>query len=318
MIILGMPIFDLMMELCNFPFILYSMDNNYNTLLITEKGLENITIEEIEKILNRNIDYNMIEKKNKILIYSNLDFEERLKLLFNSRTIDNILYKEKDKYKYFLLKNLYERGYQLKKIEKLKSTLVNKIIYYSDIRENEEILNIMDDGSFSIEQGIYIKNILPIFWRRKEISKYMDYFEKYINIKKKVNIKIYCVNKDKNKLLLIERNSENALVNDIIFFRRLDIEWIDLKFKEESIDKIFTFRIKKNPELNIKDKYIFYHSNKLLKDNGKLYLLLYSYDYKKILDNIINYIKKYSLRYVDSFYLYNYNKRLLLIVLEKI
>jgi len=71
------------------------MDNNYNTLLITEKGLENITIEEIEKILNRNIDYNMIEKKNKILIYSNLDFEERLKLLFNSRTIDNILYMKK-------------------------------------------------------------------------------------------------------------------------------------------------------------------------------------------------------------------------------
>jgi len=95
MIILGMSIFDLMMELCNFPFILYSMDNNYNTLLITEKGLENITIEEIEKILNRNIDYNMIEKKNKILIYSNLDFEERLKLLFNSRTIDNILYMKK-------------------------------------------------------------------------------------------------------------------------------------------------------------------------------------------------------------------------------
>jgi hypothetical protein len=260
----------------------------------------------------------MIEKKNKILIYTNLDFEERLNLLFNSRTIDNILYKKKDKYKYFLIKNLYERGYQLKKIEKLKSTLVNKIIYYSNIKENEEILNIMDDGSFSIEQGIYIKNILPIFWRRKEISEYMDYFEKYMNIKKKVNIKIYCVNKDKNKLLLIERNSENALVNDIIFFRRLDIEWLDLKFKEGSIDKIFTFRIKKDSELNIKDKYIFYHSNKLLKDNGKLYLLLYSYDYKKILDNIINYIKKYSLTYVDSFYLYNYNKRLLLIILEKI
>lgn len=106
------------------------MNNNYNTLLITEKGLENITIKEIEKILNRNIDYNIIEKKNKILIYTNLDFEERLNLLFNSRTIDNILYKEKDKYKYFLLKNLYERSYQLKKIEKLKSTLVNKIIYH--------------------------------------------------------------------------------------------------------------------------------------------------------------------------------------------
>ena len=306
------------MELCNFPFILYYMDNNYNTLLITEKGLENITIEEIEKILNRNIDYNMVEKKNRILIYTNLDFEERLNLLFNSRTIDNILYIKKDKYKYFFLKNLYERRYQLKKIEKLKSTLVNKIIYYSNIGENEEILNIMDDGSFSIEQGIYIKNILPIFWRRKEISKYMDYFEKYIDIKKKVNIKIYCVNKDKNKLLLIEKNSENALVNDIIFFRRLDMEWIDLKFKEESIDKIFTFRIKKNPELNIKDKYILYHSNKLLKNNGKLYLLLYSYDYKKILDNIINYIKKYSLMYINSFYLYNYNKRLILIILEKI
>ena len=306
------------MELCNFPFILYYMDNNYNTLLITEKGLENITIEEIEKILNRNIDHNMVEKKNRILIYTNLDFEERLNLLFNSRTIDNILYIKKDKYEYFFLKNLYERRYQLKKIEKLKSTLVNKIIYYSNIKENEEILNIMDDGSFSIEQGIYIKNILPIFWRRKEISKYMDYFEKYIDIKKKVNIKIYCVNKDKNKLLLIKRNSENALVNDIIFFRRLDMEWIDLKFKEESIDKIFTFRIKKNPELNIKDKYILHHSNKLLKNNGKLYLLLYSYDYKKILDNIINYIKKYSLMYINSFYLYNYNKRLILIILEKI
>ena len=306
------------MELCNFPFILYYMDNNYNTLLITEKGLENITIEEIEKILNRNIDHNMVEKKNRILIYTNLDFEERLNLLFNSRTIDNILYIKKDKYKYFFLKNLYERRYQLKKIEKLKSTLVNKIIYYSDIKENEEILNIMDYGSFSIEQGIYIKDILPIFWRRKEISKYIDYFEKYMNIKKKVNIKIYCVNKDKNKLLLIERNSENALVNDIILFRRLDIEWLDLKFKEGSIDKIFTFRIKKGSELNIKDKYIFYHSNKLLKDNGKLYILLYNYDYKKILDSITNYIKKYSLLYVDSFYLYSYNKKLLLIILEKI
>ena len=307
-----------MMGLCNFPFILYSMNNNYNTLLITEKGLENITIKEIEKILNRSIDYNIIEKKNKILIYVNLSFEERLNLLFNSRTIDNILYRKGDKYKYFLLKNLYERGYQLKKIEKLKSTLVNKIIYYSNMGENEEILNIMDDGSFSIEQGIYIKNILPIFWRRKEISKYIDYLERHMNIKKKVNIKIYCVNKDKNKLLLIERNSENALVNDVIFFRRLDIEWIDLKFKDRSIDKIFAFRIKKDPELNIKDKYIFYHSDKLLKDKGKLYLLLYSYDYKKTLENIINYIKKYSLIYVDSFYLYNYNKKLLLIVLEKI
>ncbi|BFI73184.1 hypothetical protein YN1_1710 [Nanoarchaeota archaeon] len=300
--------------------LLYIMEDIYNTLCTTDKGLENITLNEINNILNRYIEYKKVEKNNKVFIFFNSNFYERLKLLYLSRTIDNIYYKENNKYEKFLISNLYNRGYEIKKLGKIKTTVVSKILYYSNIKENEEIINLMDDGSFSIEEGLILKNIPTIFWRKREIIEYSDFIEKFENIKEKVKGKIYCINKDNNILNDIEKNSEKALVKDIIYFRRIDIEWLDLKFKEKSIDKIFTFRIKKDQKINIKDKYIFYHSDKILKNNGKLFLLLYNKEekYEKIINNIKNYIIKYNLEISDKVNIYNNNKNLLLLSIQKI
>ncbi|MGC9133100.1 MAG: hypothetical protein ACP5GJ_01700 [Nanopusillaceae archaeon] len=295
------------------------MEKFYNTICVTDKGLENITIDEIKNILNKDVEYKKLEKNNKVYIFLNLDFEERLKLLYLSRTIDKI-YKIEGNKEIFLLKNLYDRKYEIKKIKKLKSTFVLKILIFSNIKEDENILNLQDDGSFSIEEGLLLKNIPPMFFRKREILEYSSLLEKFENIKDKIKGKIYCVNQDKDLLYSIEKNAEKALVSNIIYFRGINIEWIDLKFKEEFIDKIFTFRIKKDEELNKKDKYIFFHSNKLLKKNGKLFLLLYNKkeNYEKILLDIESYIKKYNLRIIENIILYHGNKKLLLVVIQKV
>ncbi|MGC9079443.1 MAG: hypothetical protein ACP5G1_01760 [Nanopusillaceae archaeon] len=312
------------------------MNNIYNTACVTDKGLEDVVLDEIKLILNRDFEYQIINKKNKIVILCNLTDEERLKLLYLSRTIDNIykLAKEENenilrikidnnefKYKLYLLENLYDRKYEIKKIKKLKSTVVSKILLYSKIKEGETIINLQDDGSFTLEEGLILKNIPPMFFRKKEILEYSDIFDKLENIKNKAsNIKIYCINEDQNILNEVEKNSEKALVSNVVIFRRIDFEWIDLKFKENSIDKIYMFKIKNHEKLSKRDKYIFFHSDKLLKSGGRLYLLLYNKHemYDKIINNISEYIKKYRLKIIENLIIYHGGKRMCLLVIEKI
>ncbi|WP_258393079.1 hypothetical protein [Nanobdella aerobiophila] len=291
---------------------LYFMEKNYNVICESDIGLEEYILYEIKNILNKDINYDINIINNKINILLDLEEEDIIRLMYYSRTLDNI-YKLGGSERIRI--NLSNRNYNIFNINRLKSTLVSKILYLSRIYEAKNILNLMDDGSFSIEEGILLKNIPVIFWKMKDIKYTIDF-----QIYNKVDKKIYCVHKDPNLLYKIEKNSEKALVDDITIFRRINIEWLDQKFKSESIDRIFVFKIKNRYELSKKEKYIFFQSDYLLRKGGKLYILLYNNinNYDQIIKNIIDYIKKYNIEYIRSYYIYNNNKKLLLLEFKKI
>ncbi|BBL45766.1 RNA methylase [Nanobdella aerobiophila] len=288
------------------------MEKNYNVICESDIGLEEYILYEIKNILNKDINYDINIINNKINILLDLEEEDIIRLMYYSRTLDNI-YKLGGSERIRI--NLSNRNYNIFNINRLKSTLVSKILYLSRIYEAKNILNLMDDGSFSIEEGILLKNIPVIFWKMKDIKYTIDF-----QIYNKVDKKIYCVHKDPNLLYKIEKNSEKALVDDITIFRRINIEWLDQKFKSESIDRIFVFKIKNRYELSKKEKYIFFQSDYLLRKGGKLYILLYNNinNYDQIIKNIIDYIKKYNIEYIRSYYIYNNNKKLLLLEFKKI
>jgi putative N6-adenine-specific DNA methylase len=77
------------------------------------------------------------------------------------------------------------------------------------------------------------------------------------------------------------KNAKIAGVGSIIDFRRIDFDWMDIKFEKGEVDKIITFiQGSSNHDKNLaKDfKQIFYQAEYILKDSGKLVIMCLSKD----------------------------------------
>jgi len=75
------------------------------------------------------------------------------------------------------------------------------------------------------------------------------------------------------------KNAKIAGVESLIDFRRIDLDWMDIKFEEDSVDKIISFipGSSKHDKHLIKDfKQIFYQAEYILKKSGKLVILCLS------------------------------------------
>jgi putative N6-adenine-specific DNA methylase len=77
------------------------------------------------------------------------------------------------------------------------------------------------------------------------------------------------------------KNAKIAGVESIINFRRIDFDWMDIKFEEKAVDKIITFvpGSSKHDKHIVKDfKQIFYQAEYILKKSGKLVIMCLSKD----------------------------------------
>ena len=75
-----------------------------------------------------------------------------------------------------------------------------------------------------------------------------------------------------------EKNAKIAAVNSLINFSRTDIEWLDTKFKEHSIDKIISYppqisKLIPAKELEKLFKELFYQANYILNPKGRIVLI---------------------------------------------
>jgi len=278
-----------------------------------------VSIREIKDILKKDIDYEIKEYKNFYLInLKNIDWKEYLRILYYTKTINYAYYRNK--------KITYsKRTYLVKNKITVDPTLISKILYYSNLSKEDIILNINDKyGIISIEQSLILKNFPILFWGEEQIFEKEDYsiiqeFEKELTQKLKSNI--YLVDKDNRTLSITKKNLEKALVKDVVYLRKIDYEWLDIKFKNKKFDKIFFYYKKSKKIMSIYEKYVFFHSDILLKDRGKLYIILKLKNMdtlNDIISNYINYSKKYSIKFMEKYNFQDKNYLLAFIVFAKI
>ena len=187
-------------------------------------------------------------------------------------------------------KSLHKRGYKLyNHPAALKTTLAQQLIMLSGWEPDKVLLDPMcGSGTIPIEAGLKVKNIPGSFWRKKDLQfikldvgiDWVEYLRKIDEkvIKKKVKAKIVASDKLLRNVKGSEYNAQKALVRDLITFRRIDIEWLDLKIKEGEIDYIITNppygrKLSYYEEVQKIMKYLFYQAKYVLSDNGKLIIV---------------------------------------------
>ncbi|MEM4511364.1 MAG: hypothetical protein QXD25_00940 [Nanopusillaceae archaeon] len=178
--------------------------------------------------------------------------------------------------------------------ESINPVSISTFLNYLEIPE-ESILNIYSkDGTIPIEIGIIFKNIPANFWSKKSfyLLNNLDYLakldEKFIKESKN---KIYSVDNFSKNILVSKRNAINAMVKDIIFFKRADPEYLDLIINKKF--KLILIDLYKQMELNIKN--IMYSSSNLIEDEGKIVII----SDKNLLDQVENISKKLNLEILD-------------------
>jgi len=156
-------------------------------------------------------------------------------------------------------------------------------------------------GTLEIEAALYATKLSPRFYNKSfpfmkfpsfspndKETDWDKFFQKIdderIDNKDDKNAKLFSITgSDKllSSITAATKNAKIAGVESIIDFRRVDLDWMDIKFEEDSINKIITFipGSSKHDKNLVKDfKQIFYQAEYILKNDGKLVIMCLSKD----------------------------------------
>jgi len=211
-----------------------------------------------------------------------------------------------------LIEDYSKRGYKFIELKESVNPVFANLLLKDNWKNSISVINVKD-GTILIEAGIIAKNIPAQFWNKKnflfpiDINYLIEIDQKSI---KEWNSKIYAFDSYGKNISIAKKNSINALVKDIVYFKRVDIEYLDLLVKER-FDLIIGDFYKVNKK-NL--KYVMYSSKYLLNEEGKLIII----SEEKIDKEIEGYCKKYKLgnfdakmyRYMfDKYFVYKITKR---------
>jgi len=164
---------------------------------------------------------------------------------------------------------------------------IKATIAYSAIRllENDDNISILDPfcgpGVIPIEAALFLNKVSPrkyqldlfAFNKLKPFKnlKNLDFIKKI-----KANSKIYAYDSEMPFVSAAKKNSKIAGVNKFIKFGRLDMEWLDTKFKKESMDAIVTVLPHKNVDKLSNE--LFYQAEFVLKKGGSVVVIVNDID----------------------------------------
>ena len=164
-----------------------------------------------------------------------------------------------------------------------RGTVAYALLRKSKFKRSETMLDPFSrDGVIPIEAALYALNF-PCNHYKKDKFAFLrlnigiDFAKFYSNIDKKIK-------KSKTKICSYDhlfkyvdysrKNAKIAGIEKQINFSRVDLEWLDIKFKKGSIDKIIT-RLPESKSTNKNKIYneFFYQSEYILKANGSIALI---------------------------------------------
>ena len=130
----------------------------------------------------------------------------------------------------------------------LRATIAYNLIEFANIKKSDTILDpFMGAGTIVIEAGLYLSKKSPFFFSKEKfkftqmIDNDWDSWFKKIDDRFENNKKeIYGFDSLLKFLKFAQKNAKIADINKTINLSKVDVDWIDTKFEEESIDKIIT------------------------------------------------------------------------------
>ncbi|MEM4336949.1 MAG: THUMP domain-containing protein [Candidatus Woesearchaeota archaeon] len=229
------------------------------------KESSNISSLDIEKIFGE-----YFNKKFKVRV--NLENPQKTILIF---VFENQLYFGLD-YAGF---DLNKRDYRIfLHPAAIRGDVAYSMLRMADYRPTDVLLDpFCGSGTIAIEAALFAINRAVHFYNRNKFS-----FLKFINYKfeekeKDIKIKIFAYDALAHNIKSAEKNAKIAGVNKKITFSRTEVEWLDTKFKEKSVDKIVTNapRITENNIKNIAKTFSEFFNNAayILKKNGLIVIM---------------------------------------------
>ena len=178
---------------------------------------------------------------------------------------------------------LHKRQYKIyAQSSSLRCTIAYALARLSGFKKGESLLDpFAGDGIILIESALYSSGISPnfyskdkfLFTRLKDFSKSKKFLEK-IDKKPSAKFKIIGFDSAFNHIDYTRKNAKIAGVHDVVELSRVEMEWLDVKFKGKSIDRIVTKLPSGIKAAN--DKLLsefFYQSEFVLKDKGTIALI---------------------------------------------
>ena len=173
----------------------------------------------------------------------------------------------------------------------LRGTIAYALIRQSGFEKNDVMLDPFSrDGIIPIEAAFYATNF-PLNYYKKDRFAFLKFgldvdFEKFFRnadkVIKKSKIGVYSYDHLFKYVDYSKKNAKIAGVDKQINFSRVELEWLDIKFKKESVDRIVTnLPTSKNANLNKVYKEFFYQSEYILKKNGTIALISKTPDFVK-------------------------------------
>ena len=174
----------------------------------------------------------------------------------------------------------------------LRGTIAYALAMESGFKKNEVLLDPFSrDGIIPIEAAHYA-NDFPVNYFKKDRFAFLKLdlgidYEKFFKIAdkmalKKPKSKIYSFDHLFKYVDFSKKNAKIAGLEKSIEFSRTEIEWLDIKFKKESVDRIVTnLPTSKNANLDKIYNEFFYQSEYILKKDGAIGIITRMPDFVK-------------------------------------
>lgn len=170
--------------------------------------------------------------------------------------------------------------------ETLKANLAYSLLRISDYKKNETILDpFCGSGTILIEAALFSTNLSQNYYSKEKFAflKFMDFDFKKLDKIIKIKSKLFGFDKELRHVVAAKKNAKIAGINDSVDFSRIEIEWLDTKVKEKTIDKIITNPPNLTKRISEKDieklyKQLFYQADFLLKKDGTVALITRTQD----------------------------------------
>ena len=174
---------------------------------------------------------------------------------------------------------LSKREYRIRTIPNpINPCLAYSLIRIADFNPKKSLLDpFCKSGEITIESALFSLG-MPNCEKNKDKLLFNKFLKVDIKFKiKDKDLKIIAVDSFQNNVRSTELNSKIAGINKNIRFSRMDVDWLDTKFKEKSIDMIITvppIPTASNPIKDIEKLYkeFFYNSEFILKKGGTMTL----------------------------------------------
>lgn len=281
--------------------------NGVSLLLDRKNCVDDLKLPEFSK--------SFFPKEGKFRISSKIGYEEEIGELFKSHNVDlknpdfNIeLYEfesiDNNERAFFLSLdlsgNLSKRDYMIfNNPLSIKGTTAFGVLMLSGYKKGQSLLNpFCNSGTMEIEAALYSNNMSARFYNKSFPFMRLKNDMAYYGSENSASEKIFKAadSKIKNDALEItaadpllrnitaaKKNAKIAGVEKYINFRRINIDWMDIKHDEKTFDHIITFipgsSKHTNPSvLRKKFEEFFYQAEYIIKENGQVSLLCLSKD----------------------------------------